>query len=142
MYAKRITATRVPLPDRLRSAADPVWKAYDVAAVASDPEVVDHTAYTMLVDRSGEGRVIYDASVKAEDVVHDVDDNTNFARRGTARSSSVFQSASAWQGWLAADSMLMTGLSTRPTISLNEVSPRSASRSSPPANARMPRASQ
>jgi cytochrome oxidase Cu insertion factor (SCO1/SenC/PrrC family) len=51
-----------------------VWKAYDVAAVASDPELVDHTAYTMLVDRSGEGRVIYDASVKARDVVHDVDE--------------------------------------------------------------------
>jgi len=51
-----------------------VWKEYDVAAVASDPELVDHTAYTMLVDRSGEGRVIYDASVKAKDVVHDVDE--------------------------------------------------------------------
>lgn len=51
-----------------------VWKDYDVAAVASDPELVDHTAYTMLVDRSGEGRVIYDASVKADDVVHDVDE--------------------------------------------------------------------
>ena len=51
-----------------------VWKDYDVAAVARDPELVDHTAYTMLVDRSGEGRVIYDASVKAKDVVHDVDE--------------------------------------------------------------------
>ena len=49
-----------------------VWKAYDVAAVASDPELVDHTAYTMLVDQSGEGRVIYDSQVKAKDVVHDV----------------------------------------------------------------------
>jgi protein SCO1/2 len=51
-----------------------VWRAYDVAAVASDPELVDHTAYTMLVDRSGAGRVIYDASVKAKNVVHDVDE--------------------------------------------------------------------
>ena len=51
-----------------------VWKDYDVAAVASDPELVDHSAYTMLVDRSGEGRVIYDAGVKAKDVVHDVDE--------------------------------------------------------------------
>jgi protein SCO1/2 len=51
-----------------------VWKNYDVAAVASDPELVDHTAYTMLVDSSGEGRVIYDSSVKAKDVVHDVDE--------------------------------------------------------------------
>ena len=51
-----------------------VWKNYDVAAVASDPELVDHTAYTMLVDEKGEGRVIYDASAKAKDVVHDVDE--------------------------------------------------------------------
>jgi protein SCO1/2 len=51
-----------------------VWKDYDVAAVASDPELVDHTAYTMLVDEKGDGRVIYDAGVKAEDVVHDVDE--------------------------------------------------------------------
>jgi len=48
-----------------------VWKAYGVAAVASDPERVDHTAYTMLVDASGDGRVIYDSQVKAKDVVHD-----------------------------------------------------------------------
>jgi protein SCO1/2 len=51
-----------------------VWRDYDVAAVARDPELVDHTAYTMLVDESGKGRVIYDASVKAKDVVHDVDE--------------------------------------------------------------------
>jgi protein SCO1 len=51
-----------------------VWKKYDVAAVASDPELVDHSAYTMLVDANGEGRVIYDSGVKAKDVVHDVDE--------------------------------------------------------------------
>jgi protein SCO1/2 len=51
-----------------------VWKKYDVAAVASDPELVDHTAYTMLVDENGDGRVIYDSGVKAKDVVHDVDE--------------------------------------------------------------------
>ncbi len=51
-----------------------VWNDYDVAAVASDPDLVDHTAYTMLVDESGEGRVIYDSGVKAKDVVHDVDE--------------------------------------------------------------------
>ena len=49
-----------------------VWKAYDVAAVARDPELVDHTAYTMLADRSGQGRVIYDSHVKAADVAHDI----------------------------------------------------------------------
>jgi protein SCO1/2 len=49
-----------------------VWKAWGVAAVASDPELVDHTAYTMLVDRSGNGRVIYDSHIKSKQVVHDV----------------------------------------------------------------------
>ena len=49
-----------------------IWKDYGVAAVASDPELVDHTAYTMLIDRSGKGRVIYDSKVGAKAVVHDV----------------------------------------------------------------------
>jgi protein SCO1 len=49
-----------------------IWKAYNVAAVARDPELVDHTAYTMLVDRSGKGRVIYDSGVTTADVVHDI----------------------------------------------------------------------
>jgi protein SCO1/2 len=49
-----------------------IWNAYKVAAVARDPELVDHTAYTMLVDRSGKGRVIYDSGVTTADVVHDI----------------------------------------------------------------------
>jgi protein SCO1 len=49
-----------------------IWKDYGVAAVANDPELVDHTAYTMLIDRSGKGRVIYDSQATAKDVVHDV----------------------------------------------------------------------
>jgi protein SCO1 len=49
-----------------------VWKAWGVAAVTSDPELVDHTAYTMLVDRAGKGRVIYDAHIQSKQVVHDV----------------------------------------------------------------------
>jgi protein SCO1 len=55
-----------------RSELAGVWKKYDVAAVARDPDLVDHTAYTMLVDPSGKGRVIYDSSVQAKDVVHDI----------------------------------------------------------------------
>ncbi|HEY7002684.1 MAG TPA: SCO family protein [Gaiellaceae bacterium] len=49
-----------------------IWQAYGVQAVARSPDLVDHTAYTMLVDRSGQGRVIYDSHVKAKDVAHDV----------------------------------------------------------------------
>jgi protein SCO1/2 len=55
-----------------RNELNQIWKEYGVAAVASDPELVDHTAYTMLVDETGKGRVIYDSQVKAKDVVHDV----------------------------------------------------------------------
>ena len=39
-------------------------------------------------------------------------DSTNLPLLGTSSSSSVFQSASAWQGWFIADSMLISGLST------------------------------
>jgi protein SCO1/2 len=49
-----------------------VWKAYKVAAVERNPELVDHTAYTKLVDQEGQGRVIYDSGVTSAEVVHDV----------------------------------------------------------------------
>lgn len=49
-----------------------VWKAWNVEAVDRSPELVDHSAYTMLVDRTGKGRVLYDSRVKAAEVVHDV----------------------------------------------------------------------
>jgi protein SCO1 len=50
----------------------PVWSAWHVSAVARDPELVDHTAYTALLDRGGHERAIYDAQVGAGDVAHDV----------------------------------------------------------------------
>lgn len=49
-----------------------VWKAYHVDAVARDPELVDHSAYTVLIDQGGEARVLYDSRVQAKDVIHDV----------------------------------------------------------------------
>lgn len=48
-----------------------VWKAYNVTAVEESPDLVDHVAYTLLVDRSGKGRVLYDARVKSQQVAHD-----------------------------------------------------------------------
>ena len=69
-------------------------------------------------------------------------DSTNLPARGTARSSMVFQSASAWHGWFTADSRLMNGLSHRLAIRLNGVSARSAARSLPSAKERRPSASQ
>ncbi len=50
----------------------PVWQAYHVLAVARKPELVDHSAYTLLVDSDGRGRATYDATVNADDVVHDL----------------------------------------------------------------------
>jgi protein SCO1 len=50
----------------------PVWKAYDVTAVARNPELVDHSAFTLLVDREGLGRAVFDATVRSKAVVHDV----------------------------------------------------------------------
>jgi protein SCO1/2 len=49
-----------------------VWRAYDVVAVDSSPDRVDHVAYTLLLDRAGKKRVLFDSRVKAHQVVHDL----------------------------------------------------------------------
>jgi len=49
----------------------PVWSGFHVAATP-DGKTVSHSAYELLVDPSGKERVLYDAQVKAADVVHDV----------------------------------------------------------------------
>jgi protein SCO1 len=49
-----------------------VWAAWHVLAVLTTPDVVDHVAYTALVDPSGKERVLYDSKVKAAQVLHDL----------------------------------------------------------------------
>lgn len=49
-----------------------VWKAYDVAAVAANKSVVNHVAYTVLIDPRGKERLVYDAQVHTAEVVHDL----------------------------------------------------------------------
>src|SRR5438270_13471560 len=49
-----------------------VWLRWNVIAVADKAELVDHVAYTALVDPSGQERVLYGAQVHAADVVHDL----------------------------------------------------------------------
>jgi protein SCO1 len=49
-----------------------VWKAWHVLAVQAKPDLVDHVAYTALIDRKGRERVLYDSSVHATQVVHDL----------------------------------------------------------------------
>jgi protein SCO1 len=49
-----------------------VWAAWHVLAVDQKPDVVDHVAYTALVDPTGKERVLYDAQVNAQQVLHDL----------------------------------------------------------------------
>ena len=55
-----------------RAQLQPVWARYHVAAVARSVGLVDHVAYTVLVDPHGKERLLYDAQVKAAMVVHDL----------------------------------------------------------------------
>jgi protein SCO1 len=55
-----------------RSQLARVWRRYHVAVQPGKPDTVDHTAYELLVDPQGRGRALYDARVRAADVVHDV----------------------------------------------------------------------
>ena len=49
-----------------------VWRKYEVQAVATDPELIDHTAYTLLIDRSGRGIVIYPPDFTAVQILTDL----------------------------------------------------------------------
>jgi protein SCO1/2 len=55
-----------------RQELEPVWKEYGVTAVARNPELVDHSAYTLVVDRDGRGRVVFDAAARPREIAHDV----------------------------------------------------------------------
>jgi protein SCO1/2 len=48
------------------------WARWNVLSVARSAELVDHVAYTALVDPAGRERVLYDAAVKAKQVLHDL----------------------------------------------------------------------
>jgi protein SCO1/2 len=55
-----------------RAKLAPVWASYHVLSVSQKPDVVDHVAYTVLIDPKGRMRLLYDAQVKARQVVHDL----------------------------------------------------------------------
>ena len=55
-----------------RSELRPVWAAWHVLSVQRKPGLVDHIAYTLLIDRAGKERVLYDSQVHARQVVHDL----------------------------------------------------------------------
>jgi protein SCO1 len=50
----------------------PIWEAYGVTSIRNAKDDVDHTLYTLLVDRGGKGRVIYDATALPGEVAHDL----------------------------------------------------------------------
>jgi protein SCO1 len=49
-----------------------IWARWNVLSVARSADLVDHVAYTALVDPAGRERVLYDSHVKAQQVLHDV----------------------------------------------------------------------
>jgi protein SCO1 len=56
-----------------RAALERVWRTYNVKAVRNrDDGAVDHTLYTLLVDRSGTARVLFDATATPVAIGHDV----------------------------------------------------------------------
>jgi protein SCO1/2 len=55
-----------------RAQLRPVWAAWHVVAVDRKPDLVDHVAYTALIDPSGKQRVLYDSQVNAQQVLHDL----------------------------------------------------------------------
>lgn len=54
------------------AALEKTWTAWHVLSVRKNPDVVDHVAYTALVDPRGKERVLYDSQVKAHQVLHDL----------------------------------------------------------------------
>jgi protein SCO1 len=55
-----------------RSKLAPIWRAYGVESTAQAGDHVDHTLYTLLIDRAGRGRVLYDSTATSGEVAHDV----------------------------------------------------------------------
>ncbi len=55
-----------------RAQLRPVWAAWHVLAVDGKANLVEHVAYTALVDPAGKERVLYDAQVNAQQVLHDL----------------------------------------------------------------------
>lgn len=50
----------------------PVWAKYHVAATAGPQATISHSSYEVLIDPQGRERILYDATMKAADIVHDV----------------------------------------------------------------------
>jgi protein SCO1/2 len=54
------------------SELQPVWKAYQVTPVVPKGPDPDHTLYTLVVDRGGKARILFDALARPPAIRHDV----------------------------------------------------------------------
>jgi protein SCO1/2 len=50
----------------------PIWRQYAVTSVTRKKGDIDHTLYTVLADRTGKARVLYDATATPQTVAHDL----------------------------------------------------------------------
>jgi protein SCO1/2 len=50
----------------------PIWRDWHVGVNPGKLDTVDHSAYELLVDPEGRGRILYDAGVQWDDVLHDL----------------------------------------------------------------------
>jgi protein SCO1/2 len=55
-----------------RAQLEPIWRAYSVTSVQRAKGDIDHTLYTVLVDRQGKGRLLYDATARPTAIAHDL----------------------------------------------------------------------
>jgi protein SCO1 len=53
------------------AALRPIWAAYGVKSTSQAGGLVDHTLYTLLLDRSLRGRVVYDSTATTAAIAHD-----------------------------------------------------------------------
>jgi protein SCO1 len=55
-----------------RAELAPVWAKFHIAAMSGPKGTVSHNAFELLVDPSGKERLLYDSSLRAVDVEHDL----------------------------------------------------------------------
>lgn len=71
-----IRARRLPARFRYlagtRAELAPVWKKFHVATLPGPKGTISHSAFELLIDPSGNERILYDAQLRAVDIAHDI----------------------------------------------------------------------
>jgi protein SCO1 len=75
--ARRFVRVHAPLPQfrfllGTRRELARVWRKYHIAVEGGPEQTVNHSSYTLLVDRNGKERVLYGAQVTPREVLHDL----------------------------------------------------------------------